>query len=134
MVIYALCFSCINFNASAKLIGIPFGFMKHKLLSSALAALAVFTSACASNRSNVWCSLDWPGSGKPSIAGTCRFDQDTSKDGSASVDFYSHNAKFVFPNSNRGVNFERLDSDNLIQFTHNGYVLSIFPEGQPVVQ
>ena len=129
-----LCFGCINSNASTKMIDIPFIFMTNKLFIAGLAALTAFTSGCASSRSNMLCSLDWPDSGKASIAGACRFDQDPSEEGATLVDFYSHDAKFVFPNSNRGVNFERVDSDNLIRFTHNDYVLSIFPEGQSVAR
>ena len=94
-------------------------------------ALASLSMACTAGSSTAWCSLDWPGSDKPSIAGDCRIDQDPGEEGATSAEFHSHNASFVFPNANRGVNFERLDSDDSMQFKHNDYVLTVAMEGRP---
>jgi len=105
--------------------------MKHPIVVGGLMALAALATACTAGSSTAWCSLDWPGSDKPSIAGDCRIDQDPGEEGATSVEFHSHNASFVFPNANRGVNFERLDSDDSMQFKHNDYVLTVAMEGRP---
>ena len=101
--------------------------MKKSISIASLSILASIAASCSSQQT-AWCSLQWPGTDKSTLSGDCRFNEKAQK---ASIDFFSHDYNFVFPNSNNGVNYERVNTEKSIRFDHNGYVLTVFPNGKP---
>jgi len=99
----------------------------------ALTIASVFASALwsCSSQQTAWCSLDWPGSEKTVRSGNCRFEDMKGKDENTTIDFYSNDYSFVFPNSNNGINYERKNTGQSVLFSHNGYVLTVYPDGRP---
>jgi len=98
-----------------------------------VAILGIMTSsisACSPKQAS-WCSLEWPDTQKSSLSGDCRFNDQKNGANNARIDFYSQNYSFVFPSANNGKNYERKDSDQSVRFKHNGYVLTVLPEGKP---
>jgi|TARA_Y100001933_G_scaffold194095_1_gene194115 hypothetical protein len=98
-----------------------------------LAALGIAASAVAScsSQTTAWCSMAWPQTDKRPISGDCRFDDQQGKENNASIDFYSQDYSFVFPNANESKNYERQTSQEAVRFNHNGYILTVYPNGKP---
>ncbi len=75
--------------------------------------------------------MAWPQTDKRPISGDCRFDDQQGKENNASIDFYSQDYSFVFPNANESKNYERQTSQEAVRFNHNGYILTVYPNGKP---
>ena len=104
--------------------------MKKLFAVTIFGVMASALSSCSSQQT-AWCSLEWPGTGKSSLSGDCRFEGKKGKENNATLDFYSNDYSFVFPNSNNGKNYERDNTDESVRFNHNGYVLTVYPDGEP---
>ena len=104
--------------------------MKKLFAVAFLGVMASALSSCSSQQT-AWCSLEWPETEKPSLSGSCSFEDKKGKENNATIDFYSNDYSFVFPNSNDGKNYVRDNKDESVHFNHNGYVLTVFPDGEP---
>ena len=102
-----------------------------KLFAVTIIGVAATALSSCSSQQTAWCSLEWPGTEKSALSGDCRFEDKEGKDDNATIDFYSNDYSFVFPNSNNGKNYERENTNQSIRFSHNGYMLKVYPDGEP---
>ncbi|QNI58637.1 hypothetical protein SynBIOSU31_01768 [Synechococcus sp. BIOS-U3-1] len=102
-----------------------------KLFAITVIGLVASAASSCSSQQTAWCSLEWPETEKSILSGDCSFEDKTGKNNDATIDFYSKDYSFVFPNSNNGKNYERENTKASVRFSHNDYILTIYPDGKP---